>query len=384
MQTVVPAPLCGVESDEGTKNAHHPYPAPSSLPMSASLQSPVVLRRFPLAGLLGRGLMLRANAGLATALPAQDALHPAGIQAVHILQLWHLSLAVCGAVFAAILLAVLVALMRRSGDHGGKSETKLASRESRAQKAVVYASILSVVLLLGLVVADVLTDRSLSRLPVADAVHIQVTGEQWWWRADYPGEHGKPGFATANELHVPVGRPVIVSLKAADVIHSFWVPNLHGKKDMLPGLDSTIEFRADKVGVYRGQCAEFCGAEHALMAMLVFAQTPTDYKAWATQQAAASTDADDTVRRGLRIFEQSNCANCHSVRGTSAQGTLGPDLTHLMSRQTIAAGTLANTRQNLADWIRDPGATKPGTTMPAVPLTASDRAALVAWLATLR
>ena len=327
-----------------------------------------------------------ARLGHAASRLPQDALNPAGVQAAHILQLWNVTLTVCGVVFAAVLVAVLIALMRRSDKSGRDATGGPAPNESRAQRAIVFTSAMSVVVLLGLVAADVLTDRALSRLPVEDALHIQVTGEQWWWKADYPGERGQPGFTTANELHVPVGRPVIVSLKAADVIHSFWVPNLHGKKDMLPGLDSTIEFRADKRGVYRGQCAEFCGAEHALMAMLVFAQEPADYAAWAARQAApVSADADGAaVERGLQIFQQSSCANCHSVRGISAQGTMGPDLTHLMSRQTIASGALLNTPQNLADWLRDPNAVKPGTTMPVVPLSAPDREALVAWLATLR
>ncbi|EIF30773.1 cytochrome c oxidase, subunit II [Burkholderia sp. Ch1-1] len=337
-------------------------------------------------GMPGGGLALFARTGHAEIVAPQDALHPAGIQASYILGLWHVTLIVCGVVFAAVLAAVLIALMRRSGGPDRHAADGQMPHERRAQSAIVLASMVSVVLLLGLVVADVLTDRALSRLPVGNALHIQVTGEQWWWKADYPGDAGHPGFATANELHVPVGRPVIVSLKASDVIHSFWVPNLHGKKDMLPGIDSTIEFRADKPGVYRGQCAEFCGAEHALMAMLVFAQAPADYESWAARQAAPASAAADmtTVQRGLQIFEQSSCANCHSVRGTSARGTVGPDLTHLMSRQTIASGVLANTPGNLADWIRDPGATKPGTTMPAVPLSAPDLQALVSWLATLR
>jgi cytochrome c oxidase subunit II len=354
--------------------------------MTAAPRLPVTSNRFAPFGMRRGGLASAVGAGPAATLAPQDVGHPAGVQSAHILQLWNVTLIVCGLVFAAVLVALLIALIRRSGVGLPDMPKDPASHERRAQKAIVYASVVSVVLLLGLVVADVLTDRALSRLPVEDALHIEVTGEQWWWRADYPGERGRPGFTTANELHVPVGRPVIVSLKAADVIHSFWVPNLHGKKDMLPGLDSTIEFRADKPGVYRGQCAQFCGAEHALMAMLVFAQAPTDYEAWAAQQAepASAAAGGTAAERGLRIFGQSSCANCHSVRGTAAQGSIGPDLTHLMSRQTIAAGTLANTPQNLADWIRDPAAVKPGTTMPAVPLTASDLQALVAWLATLR
>jgi cytochrome c oxidase subunit 2 len=356
-----------------------------------SLPTPFVARR-------GVCLLLACVAYSARAQqPPQDALHPAGVQAAHIVRLWHLSLIVCGAVFAAVLFATLVALVRRadrgrnSGDAAGGDEyAQLAQpRDREPQRAVVVVSVVSVVLLLGLIVADVLTDRALSRMPVDDALHLEVTGEQWWWKVDYPGDAQQPGFSTANEFHVPAGRPVIIALKTTDVIHSFWMPNLHGKKDMLPGIDSTIELRVDKPGVYRGQCAEYCGAEHAWMTMFVTADTPERYAQWRAQQATpavteALSPADGLAQRGLRIFEQSSCANCHTVRGTSAQGTLGPDLTHLMSRQTIAAGVLPNTQRNLAAWIRDPNAIKPGTTMPTVPLPASDRQALVAWLGTLR
>ncbi|MEM5436098.1 cytochrome c oxidase subunit II [Paraburkholderia diazotrophica] len=323
----------------------------------------------------------------AIAQPNQNALQPAGAQAAHIARLWNLTLVVCGVVFAGVLLATLVALARRRrGDARTPPDPASANApEQRTRRFVIGATGLSVVLLVGLVVADVMTDRALSRLPVDDAVHIEVTGEQWWWQAAYAPDGGNAGFVTANELHVPVGRPVIVSLKAGDVIHSFWVPNLHGKKDMLPGVDSTIEFRADHEGVYRGQCAEYCGAEHALMAMLVVAQPPDRYAAWLKQQSAPAVSADDALAvRGRQVFLQSSCAGCHSVRGTSAQGMLAPDLTHLMSRQTIASGVLANTQANLLAWIRDPQALKPGTTMPSVPLAADDLRAVVAWLGTLQ
>ncbi|WP_245763202.1 cytochrome c oxidase subunit II [Paraburkholderia diazotrophica] len=322
----------------------------------------------------------------AVAQPNQNALQPAGAQAAHIARLWNLTLVVCGVVFAGVLLATLVALARRRGDARTPPEPASADApEQRTRRFVIGATGLSVVLLVGLVVADVMTDRALSRLPVDDAVHIEVTGQQWWWQAAYAPDGGNAGFVTANELHVPVGRPVIVSLKAGDVIHSFWVPNLHGKKDMLPGVDSTIEFRADHEGVYRGQCAEYCGAGHALMAMLVVAQPPDRYAAWLRQQSAPAVSADDALAvRGRQVFLQSSCAGCHSVRGTSAQGTLAPDLTHLMSRQTIASGVLANTQANLLAWIRDPQALKPGTTMPSVPLAADDQRAVVAWLGTLQ
>lgn len=329
---------------------------------------------------------------VADAVPRQNALEPAGIQAAHIVALWNLTLVVCGVVFTAVVLAALIALVRR-GRSAAQAEpappdlTSLAQPERRTRRVVVSLSLASVVLLVGLIVADVATDRALSDLPVDRPLHIQLTGEQWWWQAVYPAEGNRPAFATANELHVPVGRPVVVSLKAADVIHSFWVPNLHGKKDMLPGLDSTIEFRADEPGTYRGQCAQFCGAEHALMAMLVVADAPARYAAWAAHQATpAATNASASVitQHGRDVFESSTCAGCHSVQGTSAHGSLGPDLTHLMSRRNIAAGVLENTPGNLAAWIHNPQAVKPGTLMPQVALSDADLHALVQWLCTLQ
>ena len=348
---------------------------------------PRQLRRFSFQAAL---LLLGACAAqLAGAEPQQNALNPAGIQSARILQLWNLTLLVTGIVFALVTLATFLALVARRGGAADEPPDlgSLAAPERRTQRIVVTVSAVSVLALVGLIVADIFTDRALSMLPAQTPVHIDMTGEQWWWQAVYRPADGKPGFTTANELHVPVGSPVIVSLKAGDVIHSFWVPALHGKKDMLPGIDSAIEFRADKPGVYRGQCAQFCGAEHALMAMLVVAEPPDRYAAWVEQQAkpAPAPAPDDAIAQlGRQTFERASCAGCHTVRGTSANGTTAPDLTHLMSRQTIAAGMLANTPQNLAAWIKDPSALKPGATMPAVPLSEAERRAVVRWLVTLR
>jgi cytochrome c oxidase subunit 2 len=323
------------------------------------------------------------------AAPAEhNALAPAGIQAEHIARLWDLTLIVCGCVFAAVLVGVLFALMRRTGAHRATPPdlTGNVQPERHTQRAVVWASGLSVVLLVGLIVADVLTDRALSKLPDTDALHVGLTGWQWWWQASYPAEQGHTAFATANELHIPVGRPIVITLNGGDVIHSFWVPNLHGKKDLLPGITSTIELRADRAGIYEGPCAEFCGTEHALMTLRVVADPPDRYAAWAAAQSASAspTAADALSMQGMQVFERSACANCHTVRGTSAVGLLAPDLTHLMSRQTIAAGVLPNDAADLLRWVRDPGAVKPGTTMPAVPLSEHDLQALIAWLTTLK
>jgi cytochrome c oxidase subunit 2 len=315
----------------------------------------------------------------------QNALNPAGIQAAHIADLWHGTLWICGLVFVGVLVALGWALLRR-GSKPIEEEPRLERQTERSAKVLVSAaSILSIVLLVGLVTADVLTDHALSALPAANAVRVRVVGHQWWWEVQY-GPHGADGtFTTANEMHVPVGRPVIVELDAADVIHTFWVPNLHGKKDMIPGRPTTIVFRADRPGAFRGQCAEFCGAEHALMAFPVVAEPEAAFRRWEQQQAALTLPpVDENARRGQSLFQEKDCAKCHTVRGTSATGTVGPDLTHLSSRETLAAGTVANAPANLAKWISAPGSIKPGTTMPATALSAEELRSVVAYLAGLR
>jgi cytochrome c oxidase subunit 2 len=325
---------------------------------------------------------------VAVAAGNQNALAPAGVQAQRILELWNLTLVVCALVFACILGALLMALIRsrrpgRSLRPVPEPETVQSDRISRSW--VMGASIASALLLVGLLVADVLTGHALSRLPMADALHIEMVGYQWWWEARYPASDGGPAFGVAGDLHVPVGRPVVVTLKSADVIHTFWVPNLHGKKDMLPGRTTTIEFRADRPGLFRGQCAEFCGLEHALMAFGVTADAPAQFAAWqAHQQAPRSVPAADDTRRGEQLFLSSKCAGCHTVRGTPADGGLGPDLTHVASRATLAAGTFANEPAALAHWIRDPQQLKPGSTMPGTALASDDMTALVAYLGGLQ
>lgn len=311
---------------------------------------------------------------------AHDALQAAGPQAAQILRLWNVTLVVCSVVFALVLAGLVLALWR--GRLGRPASPENAQGGERtAGRWIGGAAGLSAVLLVGLLAADVWTDRSLSRLPQADALHIEMVGQQWWWESRYPPGPEGPGFATAGELHVPVGRPVVVTLLSADVIHTFWVPNLHGKKDMLPGRPTTITLQADQPGRFRGQCAEFCGTEHALMAFGMVADTPEDYARWrAAQQAPAAAPTSPGAVRGQALFMNSACAGCHTVRGSEAAGTLGPDLTHLASRPTIAAGSAPNTADSLAQWVRNPGVVKPGAAMPASALSADDLADLVAYL----
>jgi cytochrome c oxidase subunit 2 len=317
----------------------------------------------------------------------EDALRATGIQAAHIGDLWNGTLALCTFVFLAIVVATIVAVWcAPRADAATRPDTSsLSGPEHRIWRRVGWATAAAVVGLLVLLVGDVFTSRALARLPLQDAVNIELVGHQWWWEARYRDADVSREFTTANELTIPVGRPVIVTLRANDVIHSLWVPNLSGKKDLIPGRTATLRLRADRAGTYRGQCAEFCGLEHALMALLVHAVPPADFEAWAAnQRAPAREPAGAVARRGREVFLGTSCTMCHTITGTTAQARLGPDLTHLASRQTIAAGMFPNNRGHLAGWIGDPQALKPGVNMPANTLPPDDLQALLAYLETLR
>ncbi len=198
------------------------------------------------------------------------------------------------------------------------------------------------------------------------ATRIHVTGELWWWRVRYLDADGRTLLETANEIRIPAGQPVDLELASADVVHSFWMPSLAGKLDMLPGHTNRMRLRADAPGVYRGQCAEFCGAQHARMVLHVVAEAPEAYAQWlqGAQQPAAEPQSGP-ARQGRALFEQARCSVCHTVRGSGANGTLGPDLTHVGSRLTLAAGTLPNGIGSLEAWIAHPQQAKPGARMPS-------------------
>ena len=212
------------------------------------------------------------------------------------------------------------------------------------------------------------------------ALTLEVTGHQWWWQVRYLGARPNQTFVTANEIHVPVGRPVLVKIMSADVIHSFWVPALTGKTDTVPGRVNVAWLQANRAGVYRGQCTEYCGLQHAHMALYVIADPAPVFEAWRQGQIRPAADA---ASAGEAVF-QAHCNKCHTVRGTAATGAAGPDLTHLMSRRTIASGTLPNTRGTIAGWIANPQALKPGSTMPASNLTGPELNAVSAYVETLR
>lgn len=316
-----------------------------------------------------------------------DALNAMGPQAGHIAQLWNIFLVVCTAVFAAVIVALVMAVRRapRAEPLEPPDLRTVNVPEPRLRRSVGTATAIVVVGLLVLLAASVFTDRALARLPLKDAINIEVTANQWWWSVTYLNGPVDETFTTANEIHVPVGRPVIVRLKSTDVIHSLWVPSLAGKRDLIPGRTATLTFQADRPGIYRGQCAEFCGFQHTFMAFEVHAHPPAEYEGWRQAQLAPPPEpADATAQRGRMLFQSIQCAMCHSVQGTVAGARTAPDLTHFASRRTIGAGTLPNTPANLASWIADPHQHKPGVNMPANPLSGDDLAALVAYLGTLK
>jgi cytochrome c oxidase subunit 2 len=217
--------------------------------------------------------------------------------------------------------------------------------------------------------------------PRLDALNVRVIGHQWWWEFQYPAL----GFATATDLHLPAGQPVVLEITGPDVIHSFWVPQLGGKRDAIPGQVNRIVLTAATPGEYPGQCAEFCGVSHANMRHTAVVLPAAEFQAWAAaQQATPAEPAEGSpAARGREVFRTSACVGCHTIRGLSA-GILGPDLTHVGSRRTLAGGMLANRPESLARWLKDPPAVKPGSLMPALRLSDPDVAALVAYLTSLK
>ncbi len=277
-------------------------------------------------------------------------------------------------VFAAICVAVCVIVAGLLV--GGVVRRRKAAgimREDQGLYWMLFGTGTSVVVLTGMAVYALVALNGVS-MPAHPAFRIAVTGYDWWWRADY-GD-----FATANEIHIPTGVPVEIDLNSADVIHAFWVPQLAGKTEMIPGQSTHQWIQADHPGVYRGQCTQFCGLQHAHMAFEVVAQNPADYATWRTAQTQPAAVAGST---GEALFID-RCGGCHTVRGTPAAGMHGPDLTHLMSRRMIAAGLMPATPENVMAWVDHPQALKPGAQMPDTVLSPPERADLAAYLQTLR
>jgi cytochrome c oxidase subunit 2 len=239
--------------------------------------------------------------------------------------------------------------------------------------------------LIALAIASFFADRSMAQAAAHEKLSITVTANQWWWDIEYNSADVSKMLRTANEIHLPVGVPVRIILHSNDVIHSFWVPSLAGKQDLIPGRENDISFTPTKVGLYRGQCAEFCGAQHAHMALVVQIEPYADFiKWWEQGLQPAKPPATPLAMAGYQYVTTRECAMCHTVAGTTAGGTVGPDLTHFASARSIAAGTLPMNPSNIRRWVDDPQGVKPGTKMPKVPIAPNDLNAVVAYLETLK
>lgn len=318
-------------------------------------------RRAPATALLRNAVVGAIALATASCLP-MSTLWPAGSGADRIATLGWFLIIVAGLVFVAVVVFMGMAISTNRARP--RDEVDLTPRSTAIVSwggAIIPGVILVVTFVVGLAIMGAFPNRT-----PAHQLTIHVTAHQWWWQADYDYPDLQQRFVTANELHVPVGVPVQIILTSADVIHSFWVPRLQGKLDVIPGDTNDLRILAKQPGVYRGQCAEFCGMQHAHMGLVVVADKPADFKAWATGQLAAAAPPTDSITAlGQREFVSGPCALCHTVRGTPALGTVGPDLTHVASRTTIAAGLEPNTLATLEGWIANPQALKPGAMMPA-------------------
>ena len=313
----------------------------------------------------------------------QSALAPTGDVADRIAWLFWFFTAICAIVWVAVVVVLIwaIAKRRRPATEPGATDP---GQERRIGVTVGAATAATVVTLIILTFLSYWVTRGVSATP-NNALQVRLTGKQWWWQIEYEDPIPAQRFTTANELHVPVGRRVMLTLLSNDVIHSFWVPNVSGKMDLIPGRTNVLSFTVQKPGTYRGQCAEFCGLQHAHMALLLIAHTPADFERWRAGELADAPTPDETERaHGMEVFMRSGCVACHSIRGTPASGLLGPDLTHVGARATLAAGTLPNNRGNLQGWIADPQGIKPGAQMPRLELSSTDLSAVSAYLAGLK
>ena len=311
----------------------------------------------------------------------------AGPLAERIAQLTWLLIIVSAVTYLLVLVATVFA-MRRARTR--RLREQLADTgpdtESRLTRNVSIAAIATTLILLVYVTATARTGKAIAwPINARQPLTVEVTGHQWWWQFRYRDSVPSNWLTTSNELHIPVGRPVRVILLSNDVIHSFWIPELHGKQDMIPGHRNMTWIQADRPGVWKAHCAEFCGHQHAKMLFDVVAESPARFNQWyGSQLASAQPPTDSSAQRGYNVFVQRTCVMCHTINGTQAGSNVGPELTHIASRPSIAAGSLPNTRENLARWILNPQRIKPGVRMPPNALSPADMNALLDYLETLK
>ncbi len=331
-------------------------------------------------------LLLTSACGAQPAAPLNppSALDPRGPAAGRLATLWWVMLAFGAAIWVLVMVLMFAALLRRR--RATAEVPPDDANQDAGRRWPIWGLVLTVVILAIVFGYTINTLAAVETPPNSPGVHILVVARRWWWEVRYTDT----GIETANEIHIPVGVPVTIQLESYDVIHSFWVPQLHGKMDAIPTRINNITIQADKPGIYRGQCAEFCGLQHANMGLLVIAESQADYNNWLHgQEQPAMNPANPAAMKGQQVFLSAGCAFCHMIRGlddTDVVRTdvrLGPDLTHLQSRMMIAAATLPNNPGNLAGWVSNAQQIKPGSLMPPISLNSQDLQNLLAYLQTL-
>jgi cytochrome c oxidase subunit 2 len=310
----------------------------------------------------------------------------ASIEDQQFLTLFTIFMIVCAVMYALVIgfLILSVARRRRTEANVVESGRHHDSHPLMRTTLIGWTALIGVGLA-ALAVASFVADRSMAQAAAHEKLSITLTANQWWWDAQYNSDDPSKMFHTANELHLPVGVPVRIILNSSDVIHSFWVPALGGKQDLIPGRETDITIVPRKTGIYRGQCAEFCGAQHAHMALIVNVDSYPDFvKWWDHQLQPAAAPRSPLTLAGYNYVTKGPCSACHNIGGTPASGQVAPDLTHLASRRSIAAGTLPMSRGNLYGWVADPQSLKPGNRMPTIGLEPDQLHAVVAYLETLK
>jgi cytochrome c oxidase subunit 2 len=311
---------------------------------------------------------------------SQSTLEPKGLLAASIANLFWGMLIGGGLILAAVAVLIFLGLYKAKNSAEPLPLTFTQSRNM----VLISGVVIPTVILTIFVISSAAVNREIVATMPEDAMTIRVTGHQWWWEFDYLDKNGRALAKTANEIRIPVDTAVKFALEASDVIHSFWIPELNGKTDMIPGMTNITWVKASQVGRFRGQCTEFCGKQHAKMAFHVEAMAESDFSAWLVKQASPSREpSTEAQQRGRTVFLTSSCVMCHAIRGTSAMASVAPDLTHLGSRKSLAAGSVENNHGFLASWILSPQSIKPGSHMPATVIAAEDLADLVEYLSSL-
>ncbi|HZP30797.1 MAG TPA: cytochrome c oxidase subunit II [Acidimicrobiia bacterium] len=312
------------------------------------------------------GLALAACGGA-----SPSTLHAEGSESREVARLWWLMFGLAVAVYVVVASLIVWAIVR------GRRRTRRATFND--DKFIWIGGVIAPAIILLVLGVFTMTTSNAIREPSSRALVVKVVGRQWWWDVSYPGRNVR----TANEIHVPVHTKIHFELTSTDVIHSFWVPEIAGKEDVIPGQPNHLYVTVEKTGTYRGLCAEYCGLQHAHMGFEIVAESPGDFERWVqTNAQPAQEPVSDLAERGQLVFRRSDCAGCHTIRGTTAAGTSGPDLTHVASRSTIGAETVENTPANLRKWVENPDQLKPGVEMPPSVLSHDDFESVVAYLET--